>query len=306
MADTQEQAQAATNDPDSQITILLDGDTLAYRVAAGVQHTQTDIHGFVQPFANVQEGEVTLDNMIMGLMTSLKAIGMQIYLSDPEASWRKELWPAYKANRKDIFRPLLLGRLKEYLKSHYGATYWPGLEADDVLGILATRSQDWPGKTVVVGKDKDFMTIPGWHYQLGDNGPGGEPIIREVKEPFADWWHLVQALGGDKIDGYAGCPGIGTTRAKRILDDGKMFYPDRSVITRGPRKGVETTAWKTKDAEGDLWGVVISCYESKGLTEKDALLNARLAHILRDGDYDIKTGKITLWVPPDRIRMRQS
>ena len=41
--------------------------------------------------------------------------------------------------------------------------------------------------------------------------------------------------------------------------------------------------------EGYSWATVVKAFEDKGLTEEDALLNARLARILTVEDYDSKT-----------------
>ncbi len=286
-----------------EITLLIDGDTIAFMVAAAVQHTKEDEQGFVQPFANVMEGQAVVDNMILGLMRDLNAHFCQVYLSDPEANWRKELWPDYKANRKNAQRPLLLGRMKEYLREKYSADHWAGLEADDVLGILSTAPGKYPGKRIIVGKDKDFNTVPGWFHTIGDRGGGREPVIREVTREKADAFHLIQTLAGDKVDGYPGCPGIGMERARRIIDDPQILVAERGVVTRGPRKGQETAKWVATPANGDLWAAVVSNYEKAGSSEKAALLTARLAHILTHEDYNGKTGEITLWSPPDRIRL---
>lgn len=288
-----------------QITLLMDGDTLAFMVAAAVQNTKEDEQGFVQPFANIMEGEAVLDNMILGLMRDLKGHFCNIYLSDPESNWRKELFPEYKANRKDAIRPLLLGRLKEYLRSKYSAESWPGLEADDCLGILATAASKYPGKKIVVGKDKDFNTFPCLVHTIGDRD-GKEPVVREITPEYADWFHLVQTLAGDRVDGYPGCPGIGMERARRIMDDPKILVPERGVITRGLRKGQETAKWVASPAAGNIWAAVVSNYEKAGKTEKDALLTARLARILQAEDYNLETGAITLWTPPARIKGRVS
>ena len=47
-----------------------------------------------------------------------------------------------------------------------------------------------------------------------------------------------------------------------------------------------------------LWAVVLAAYEKAGLTEADALAQARVARILRASDYDFKQKKVKLWNPP--------
>ena len=76
------------------------------------------------------------------------------------------------------------------------------------------------------------------------------------------------------MDGYSGCPGIGPKRAARILD-GVFGDPG------GP---------------GD-WDAVVKTYVKAGLSEEEALVQARVARILRWGEYDRKKGKVKLWNP---------
>ena len=50
--------------------------------------------------------------------------------------------------------------------------------------------------------------------------------------------------------------------------------------------------------EGYNWSTVVKAFEDKGLTEDDALLNARLARILTIDDYDTTRQEPILWTPP--------
>src|SRR5690606_15306825 len=92
----------------------------------------------------------------------------------------------------------------------------------------------------------------------------------EVSEEEADRYFYMQVLTGDPTDGYSGCPGIGPKRAERLLDG----------------VGLE-----------DMWSVIVETYEAKGLTEEDALQQARVARILRKNDYDFKNKSPMLWAP---------
>lgn len=282
-----------------ETTLLIDGDVIAYRIAAAVQKNEEDGFGYIRPFANIVEGKAVVEQTILNLMEGLGASHVKVVLSDPEANWRLQLSPTYKSNRADTARPLLLGTLKDYLRETFGAFHWPTLEADDVLGILATGPLAWEGRTIVVGKDKDFKTIPGLHHTIGDLDAYGKPIVKEISVESADRFHLVQTLAGDRVDGYEGCPGLGMERASRIIDEPVLLRPDKGVITRGPNKGKETVKWVSEPTT-DYWGAVVSQYLKAGKTEEDALLNARLAHILRHEDYDRVNDRITLWTP-DRL-----
>ena len=119
-----------------------------------------------------------------------------------------------------------------------------------------------PGN-IVVSPDKDMKQIPGKLYNLDENFT----ITRE--EGAA--WHLIQCLSGDQTDGYGGVPGIGVKRAETLFNK-----------------------------EGYSWKTVIKAFTDKGLTEYDAILNARLAKILTIDDYDTEKQEVRLWTPePD-------
>ena len=75
-------------------------------------------------------------------------------------------------------------------------------------------------------------------------------------------------MAGDNTDGYAGCPTIGIKRATSIFEE-----------------------------KGYTWKAVVETFEEKGLTEADALVNARLARILTTEDFNHDTQQPILWTP---------
>ena len=87
-------------------------------------------------------------------------------------------------------------------------------------------------------------------------------------------WHLIQCLSGDQTDGYGGVPGIGVKRAATLFDK-----------------------------EGYSWKTAVKAFTDKGLTEEDALLNARLAKILTIDDYDTTKQEVILWTPAADYRV---
>lgn len=281
----------------TQRTILVDGDTIAFIAAAASQNTIETETGFVEPFARRVDGEAIVDNTIHWLKTKLKASDILIFLSCPgEENWRLKVDPTYKSNRKASVRPLLLQPLKEYLRQKYGAQHYAFLEADDALGIFATSDTLCPGEKIVVGRDKDFGTIPGLHFQLRDVDSNRDPIVRTVTPLEARLNHYAQALSGDAVDGYPGCPGVGPTRAREIVENPDRLVAKRGVITRGKNKGQETIKWHSA-GPSTVWEAIVCRYEKAGLTEADAIKTARLAKILLAEDYDMETHEVRLWVP---------
>lgn len=284
---------------DNRLTALVDGDTIAFRIASAVQGTIEWPSGWIEPFARRWEGEAALDAYVSKLLRRLGVSDYIMFLSCPsEDNWRYRVDPDYKSNRKDSVRPLLLEPLKDYLRHKYDAIHLAYLEADDAIGLYATDKTLVDHDVLVVGRDKDFHTIPGRHYQLKDDDPfSEEPIIRTITPEVAEFNHYVQALAGDAVDGYKGCPGIGMKRAKDILASPTKLVKTTTTITRGPNKGQTTDKW-VSGGPCSLWEAVVSCYEKEGLGAAEAIQTAQLADILQAGQYNMETKEITLWAPP--------
>lgn len=282
--------------------LLIDGDVIAFTAAAAAQKIYLDRFGIVHPFAHKAEGEAIVDNLIYGLKTAFKPYKTSVFLSDPKENFRKDVLPTYKGNRHEDFagqqRPLLLMYLKDYLTDK-GATFWPRLEADDVLGILLTEPQETEDR-MIAGKDKDFKTCAGKYAPLKKVDEYGKPLVIESTPWEATRFHLYQVLKGDPTDGYPGCPGIGDKRAEELLDNPVALRPVHSVKTSGKDKGAPTTKW-TSEPTTDLWEMIVTNYQKAGLNEAFALQTAQVANILHDDQYNRDTGEITLWTP-DRIR----
>lgn len=281
--------------------LLIDGDIVAFVSSAAAQRNLQDEYGYVRPFANTVEGEALVENMLWSLKVGLKADSFEVYLSDPEHNWRREVDPTYKTNRVGE-RPLLLDYLKDYLREKHGAVHWDGLEADDTLSILATAPQDPAVRQVVVGRDKDFATIPGAHHMWKkDVDLAGNMLVREVTPWEARRFHLLQTLAGDRVDGFYGCPGIGMDRAATIIDRPVRLVPQEGVKTRGVNKGEAVVRWMAEPTT-DYWACIVSHYRKQGLGEAEALVTARLANLLSHDQYDRATGAVTLWTPDRLLR----
>lgn len=218
-----------------------------------------------------------------------KADELIICLSCPhDENFRMGVLPTYKGNRDYDNRPLLLTPIKEYLASAYRTYARPTLEADDVMGILSTHPTLVPGRKVIVSEDKDMKTIPGWLWN-----PAKDPKPWKVSEEEADWWHLLQAVTGDDTDHYKGAPGYGLKAYKETVDAGLKYQAYEYIY---PRKKTMEIRWEKVPA-ASRWESVVAIFEKAGLTEEDALVQARVARICRASDYDFKEKKVKLWKP---------
>jgi len=263
-------------------TILLDADIVAYKVAT---MNQKDFDWGDTGKSRVLDHEKALkdtEELIVNYCEATKASRVVVCLSDPERNFRKELNPTYKSNRKNVEKPEMLQWVKDYLADEYRSFVRPALEADDIMGILATSGDRFiKGEIVMVSEDKDMRVIPAPLYNPNKPELGIiEPSVLEANQ-----FHMWQTVVGDPTDGYGGCPGIGQS--------GSYTEDDWSFGNRSfgfPHAILEAEAY-------ELWDLVVEAYASRGYTEDDALLQARMAHILWASSYDFKTKTPLLWEP---------
>lgn len=243
--------------------LLIDGDLILYRCSSATEHAvRWDDENWVL-HANLQESKELVAAALAELKTRIEADETVIFLSG-SSNFRYDVDPNYKSKRKDTRKPIVYPELRKWLEDTFLVMSMQGLEADDLLGIDATHP-DNIGKTIIASEDKDMLTIPGKLWRQGQ--------LVDVSQQDADRYWMQQTLTGDPTDGYKGCPGIGEKKAEAILG--------------------------TNQPLATMWNNVVAAYRKAGLTYEDALMNARLARILRHEDYN--DGKIQLWEPERAI-----
>lgn len=270
-------------------TLLIDADVVAYNAAASREVATDWGDGYWTWHCDENAVKAAVLEMLDTYMAELEGTDMKLCLTDSDGNFRFGVLPSYKGNRKAIKKPLVLKSIKQWLIDEHDAYFRPGLEGDDCMGILATAPVI-KGEKVIVSIDKDMKTIPGLFCHRLDEG------IQEISEEEADYWHLYQTLTGDTTDGYAGCPGIGPVAAEKALKTLTGVEPFTHTIQRGARKGETETRYQDIQMD-DPWDVVVSLFAAAGLTEADALQQARVARILRASDYDFKNKAPILWTP---------
>jgi len=177
-------------------------------------------------------------------------------------TFRHEIFPDYKINRIGKLKPLALKNTINKVKERYECITYPNLEGDDVLGLLATNGKyDNP---IIVSVDKDMRTIPCKLLAAEE--------VEHITQKKANRHWFEMSMAGDAGDGIQGIKGMGMVTASKTLAD-------------------------TPDTIEALWDKVSKTYIKKGHTLADAILNARLTRILREGDYNYQTGEVNLWKP---------
>jgi DNA polymerase-1 len=248
-------------------TLLIDCDSLVYQAATAHEieiQWEPDLWSL---HAHFEPAAAQLNDTVKSLQEKLQADKVIMALSDYTEPWRKEVMATYKANRAAVRKPIIFKPLRQYVHEKYVTYQRPGLEGDDVLGILLTRESDEDGERICVSIDKDMNTLPGLHFNMGKPDEG----VFERSLAQADRYHMTQTLTGDRTDGYPGCPKVGPVSAEKILGEA------------------------TKVSE--MWPLVVAAYKKAGLSEDVALQNARVARICRAEDFDFKTKRVLLWNP---------
>lgn len=201
-----------TKSPSNQNVIIVDGDTIAYRVAAGLGNTGPVTKGMTI-IDNIYEHLIERYDTRVGLtyLTGVKNFRRTIPVPKVDKAGVYSTQD-YKGNRKDTIPPEFLPHLRKYMIDIFEAVVVDYVEADDALGISHTIVSDLGLTPVIVTNDKDLNQIPGLHFNW---------VKREefdISSENATLFFYEQLLTGDLTDNLPGLPGIGKARAKKLLD----------------------------------------------------------------------------------------
>jgi len=203
--------------------LFIDADYIVYKSCAGAE-TEIDwgddvivvTSKFSEAYKNVQKELINIQLEFGGFAQPI------LFFSDSK-NFRKDILDTYKGHRNRK-KPCGYKRVINSLMNEYRVIQLASLEADDAMGIYATK---YPGN-IIVSPDKDMRQIPGEIFNMTDR-------FTVTPEEGAKW-HLIQTLAGDQTDGYSGVPGIGIKRAVALFEqDG---YSWQTVVKAFADKGL--------------------------------------------------------------------
>lgn len=198
--------------------VLIDGDIVAYRAACSCEDIPTlaelaamdkspdDRESLIQ-YEPIHVAFARMEDTLHSILETTGATEYKVFLSG-EHDFRLKANPEYKANRKDVRRPLYLQPCREYLVSQWDAEVTDGIEADDAMGIAQMNRDD----TCIASIDKDLLQIPGLHYNFV------KKEFQEVTDLQAEQWLWQQMLIGDTADNIIGVDGIGPKKAAKLIE----------------------------------------------------------------------------------------
>ena len=179
-----------------------------------IDFSQISIAAFMaQPDAELSEGflrHLVLNSIRMYNKKYRDEYGQVVIAVDGSNSWRKRVFPQYKAHRKknreassmdwDKFFEIL-NTVREEIKENfpYKFVHLEGVEADDVIATLVEETQEF-GKAepvMIISSDKDFIQLHRFK-----NVKQFSPIQKKmVADPNPKLYLFEHIIRGDKGDG---------------------------------------------------------------------------------------------------------
>ena len=186
--------------------ILVDADFIVYKSCAAAE-TEVDFgNDVILVTSNFSDAYGATKRELSRIKNKLGSFSDMILFFSDSVNFRKKILPAYKGHRNRK-KPCGYKRVIEALKEEYKVIIKPGLEADDTMGIYATK---YTGN-IIASPDKDMRQIPGQLYNFDE--------VFTIDPVEGAKWHLIQSCAGDQTDGYSGVPGIGVKRATTIFEE---------------------------------------------------------------------------------------
>ena len=187
--------------------LLIDADFIVYKACAAAETEidwGDDVILVTSKFSDAYKATVREISKLKGQF--LWDVPSVILFFSDSTNFRKKILPDYKGHRNRK-KPCGYKRIINALKDTYEVIIMPELEADDAMGIYATKH---PGN-MICSPDKDMRQIPGRLYNMEES--------TLITDTDGAKWHLVQSLSGDQTDGYGGCPTIGVKRATTLFEN---------------------------------------------------------------------------------------
>ncbi len=206
---------------DEGTLMIVDGLNLAFRY----KHSKSEV--FVDDYIKVVES----------LKRSYKASKVIIACDKGSSSYRKAIYPEYKANRKEKFETQTEQEKQEFeaffeefnrtmlqIETIYPVLRYEGTEADDIAAYIVKNIKKYPINNIwLISSDKD------WDLLINEYTSRFSYVTR--KETTEDNWNThydcdnpadyvsIKCLNGDTGDNVKGVEGVGPKRALDLIKE---------------------------------------------------------------------------------------
>ncbi len=203
------------NIPDNPL-ILIDGSSYLYRAFHAYPGTMSN--GEIP--TNAVYGVV---NMLRSMMRQFSSERIAVVFDAKGKTFRDEMYADYKANRPPMPDDLRcqIEPLHDVIRAMgLPLICVPGVEADDVIGTLASQASQAGMPVLISTGDKDMAQLVDEHVTLINTMTNVVMDREGVIEKFGIPPELIidyLALMGDKVDNIPGVPGVGDKTATALL-----------------------------------------------------------------------------------------
>lgn len=273
--------------PESNLTALIDADTVAYAAACNAEYCNDLLPKHMysddewdklinDPGYWPEDEGVWITDIpsaiekaiedVQTLMAETECGSAELYFTSG-SNFRFDVSATYKANRKVMRYPQGLMEIKLAMLEKFPGMICEKYEADDKVVQL---KQKHPEKYVLCAVDKDVLgAVAGKHYNYYKSA------LYKIKRKWVDVsdydafvWPYKQVLMGDTTDNIKGCPGIGKVKAAKALEN--------------------------VNSPCDMWNIVVGLFIKAKRTKEDAIIDMRLINMHQLN----KDNVIVLWEPP--------
>jgi len=196
-------------------------------------------------------------------------------------TWRHRLFAGYKAGHKpmpEVLRQSLPRFKGAFAQLGVESLEVEGVEADDVVATLATKTEAAGGAVVILSTDKAFLQLLSArvsvrdHFKKADLDRGH--VLRRFGVPPESLVDLL-ALAGDNGNGIAGVAGVGAKTAARLLADFDTL--DHLLAAVAGEGSSPSTAGMSDRLRGKLVGQADSARLAQRLVRLDGGLDLGLS-----------------------------
>jgi DNA polymerase-1 len=183
----------------------------------------------------------------------VNATHMIVAMDSAAPSWRKVMFPDYKANRTTDTTPWLQAGFEYWSRLGWYVTDCGGFEADDIIATIALRACEH-SDVVVLSGDSDLLCLTDLGATILKPENGGvfkavesADVCAKYNIPSAMLLPDFKALVGEKGDNVPGVPGIGPVKAAWLI---KTYGCVGKIITAGatPSCKQSLTVWENREA----------------------------------------------------------
>ena len=216
--------------------------------------------------------------------------GTIIVCADGGSSYRKEIYPEYKANRKERFADQTEQEAKEFemfmaefsdtltlIKKKYPVFHFRGVEADDIAAYI-TQSAEYDD-CWLISSDKDLDLLISDKVSRFSTVTRKETTVHNWDEHYdfeVEDYITFKCLTGDKGDNVPGVPGVGPKRAVQLMEQyGTVFDIYDACPIEGRYKYIQAV---NENAEQllqnvELMDLVTYCEDAIGEENKEVINN---------------------------------